>query len=319
MSSTDGHACGAVLVLVLVVSMCAGSTPSATDGGGAVGQEDGHGRRARTARKVWAAHKHGGAGYAGKSGAEEEHDANQGSSSMREEIEIGIEKRKDEIWDKHEVPRRAGKSSARKIVRKELEKERAGGGKHTIVVYRDSARPDSDSMARQGEREEGSKSNEKTYSDAYSVRLTPRLMGGEGKRVVVGEKNALAAVTAALSLMPHHAVDFKLVNWLMRGVPIPLHQLMCTANSNDLSRSRGLFTGHHPRSFCELYPYADVTAKLAAHRCPIKGIELETVCWRDQAPNLYGDATKVATLASKLTEEGKDIALVPHSFIEQDL
>jgi hypothetical protein len=68
---------------------------------------------------------------------------------MREEIEIEI--RKDESWDEHGVPRtsreveHAEDSHARKIVRKEFEKKRAEGGKRTIVVYRGSARPDSDS------------------------------------------------------------------------------------------------------------------------------------------------------------------------------
>jgi hypothetical protein len=70
---------------------------------------------------------------------------------MREEIEIGIEIRKDEIWDEREVTQtsrkfeRAEDSRVRKIVRKEFEKKRAEGGKRTIVVYRESARPDSDS------------------------------------------------------------------------------------------------------------------------------------------------------------------------------
>jgi hypothetical protein len=69
---------------------------------------------------------------------------------MREEREIGTEIRKDEIWDEHEVPQtsrkveRAEDSRARKIVRKEFEKKRARGGKRTIMVYRGSARPDSE-------------------------------------------------------------------------------------------------------------------------------------------------------------------------------
>jgi hypothetical protein len=58
-----------------------------------------------------------------------------------------------------------------------------------------------------------------------------------------------------------------------------------------------------------------------AHRCPVEGIEpqticrwLETVCQCNQAPGLYGNAAKVAALASKLTEEGKDIVLMLHSY-----
>ncbi|KAJ7319400.1 hypothetical protein DFH08DRAFT_819335 [Mycena albidolilacea] len=149
MSLTTGHACSTVLVLVLVVSMCAGSTPSATDGGGA--------GRARV--QAWEAgadstESVGGtqAWRRGLCGEERcrritqcQCGDEQGSSSMREEIEIGIEKRKDEMWDEHKVPQTSRKvERAWKIVRKELEKERAGGGKHTIVVYRDSAQPDSD-------------------------------------------------------------------------------------------------------------------------------------------------------------------------------
>jgi hypothetical protein len=73
-----------------------------------------------------------------------------GSRSRREKRGIGIDIRKDESWDEREVPQtsrkveRAEDSCARKIVRKEFEKKRVGG-KRTIVVYRGSARPDSNS------------------------------------------------------------------------------------------------------------------------------------------------------------------------------
>ncbi|KAJ7888657.1 hypothetical protein B0H14DRAFT_2562228 [Mycena olivaceomarginata] len=120
MSSTDGHACGAVLALVLVVSMCAGSTPSATDGGGAGGARV----RAREAGADSAESVGGAQAWRRRLRREERGGDEQGSSSMREEIEIGIEKRKDEIWDEHEVPQ-----MSRKVERAENCTQRIGEGK----------------------------------------------------------------------------------------------------------------------------------------------------------------------------------------------
>ncbi|KAJ7838800.1 hypothetical protein B0H14DRAFT_2588412 [Mycena olivaceomarginata] len=105
MSSNNGHACGAVLALVLVVSMCAGSTPSATDGGGAGGARV----RAQEAGADSAESVGGTQAWRRGLRREERGGDEQGSSSMREEIEIGIEKRKDEIWDEHEVPQMSRK------------------------------------------------------------------------------------------------------------------------------------------------------------------------------------------------------------------
>jgi hypothetical protein len=48
---------------------------------------------------------------------------------------------------------------------------------------------------------------------------------------------------------------------------------------------------------------------------PSKGSSPETVRRRDQALGLYDDAAKVAAIASKLTGEGKDLVLVPHSYV----
>ncbi|KAJ7831713.1 hypothetical protein B0H14DRAFT_2592512 [Mycena olivaceomarginata] len=64
-----------------------------------------------------------------------------------------------------------------------------------------------------------------------------------------------------------------------------------------------------PGSFCKLYSY-DVTAELVPHGYPVEGIKRETVGRPRSAPGLY-DA---AALTSKLTEEGKDVVLVPHSY-----
>ncbi|KAJ7793711.1 Alpha/Beta hydrolase protein [Mycena olivaceomarginata] len=69
-----------------------------------------------------------------------------------------------------------------------------------------------------------------------------------------------------------------------------------------------------PGSFSLLYTYDAVTAELVAHGYPVEGIELETVGRRDKAPGLYDDAAKVAALASRLADEGKDVVLVPHSY-----
>ncbi|KAJ7837281.1 Alpha/beta hydrolase fold-1 [Mycena leptocephala] len=69
-----------------------------------------------------------------------------------------------------------------------------------------------------------------------------------------------------------------------------------------------------PGSFSPLYAYNAVISELESHGYTVHGIELETVGRRDKAPGLYDDAAKVAALASKLADEGKDVVLVPHSY-----
>ncbi|KAF7358003.1 AB hydrolase-1 domain-containing protein [Mycena venus] len=69
-----------------------------------------------------------------------------------------------------------------------------------------------------------------------------------------------------------------------------------------------------PGSFAPLYAYDSVISELESHGYSVHGIELETVGQRDKAPGLYDDAAKVATLASQLADEGKDVVLVPHSY-----
>jgi pimeloyl-ACP methyl ester carboxylesterase len=69
-----------------------------------------------------------------------------------------------------------------------------------------------------------------------------------------------------------------------------------------------------PGSFSPLYAYNAVISELESHGYSVHGIELETVGRRDKAPGLYDDAAKVAALASKLADEGKDVVPVPHSY-----
>ncbi|KAJ6477810.1 hypothetical protein C8R47DRAFT_1288598 [Mycena vitilis] len=47
---------------------------------------------------------------------------------------------------------------------------------------------------------------------------------------------------------------------------------------------------------------------------PVHGVELETVGRRDKAPTMYDDAAAVASVVSRLTDGGKDVVLVPHSY-----
>lgn len=69
-----------------------------------------------------------------------------------------------------------------------------------------------------------------------------------------------------------------------------------------------------PGSFSPLYAYNAIISELESHGYAVNGIELETVGRRDKAPGLYDDAAKVAAVASKLADEGKDVVLVPHSY-----
>jgi pimeloyl-ACP methyl ester carboxylesterase len=69
-----------------------------------------------------------------------------------------------------------------------------------------------------------------------------------------------------------------------------------------------------PGSFAPLAFWAPIIADLKAHGYDAHGIELETVGRRDKAPGLYDDAAKVAALASRLADEGRDVVLVPHSY-----
>jgi hypothetical protein len=65
-----------------------------------------------------------------------------------------------------------------------------------------------------------------------------------------------------------------------------------------------------PGSFAPLAFWAPIIADLKAHGYDAHGIELETVGRRDKAPGLYDEAAKVAALASRLADEGRDVVLV---------
>ncbi|KAJ7673800.1 Alpha/beta hydrolase fold-1 [Mycena polygramma] len=69
-----------------------------------------------------------------------------------------------------------------------------------------------------------------------------------------------------------------------------------------------------PGSFCVVSFYDAVIAGLRAAGYPVHGVELETVGRRDKAPTMYDDATAVASVVSRLADEGKDVVLVPHSY-----
>ncbi|KAJ6470527.1 Alpha/beta hydrolase fold-1 [Mycena sanguinolenta] len=69
-----------------------------------------------------------------------------------------------------------------------------------------------------------------------------------------------------------------------------------------------------PASFSPLSLYAAVISNLQSHGYSVHGVELETVGRRDKAPSMYDDAAVVASITSKLAEEGKDVVLVAHSY-----
>ncbi|KAJ7645036.1 Alpha/beta hydrolase fold-1, partial [Mycena polygramma] len=70
-----------------------------------------------------------------------------------------------------------------------------------------------------------------------------------------------------------------------------------------------------PASFSPLSVfYTPVIADLETHGYTVHGIELETVGRREKAPSMYDDAAKVASLTSRLADEGKDVVLVAHSY-----
>ncbi|KAJ6562572.1 Alpha/beta hydrolase fold-1 [Mycena capillaripes] len=69
-----------------------------------------------------------------------------------------------------------------------------------------------------------------------------------------------------------------------------------------------------PASFSPLSLYTTVISDLESHGYSVHGIELETVGRREKAPTMYDDAAKVASLVSKLSDEGKDVVLVAHSY-----
>ncbi|KAJ7673838.1 Alpha/beta hydrolase fold-1 [Mycena polygramma] len=69
-----------------------------------------------------------------------------------------------------------------------------------------------------------------------------------------------------------------------------------------------------PGSFAPLNLYDAVVSGLRAAGYPVHGVELETVGRRDKAPTLYDDAAAVASLVSRLADEGKDVVLAPHSY-----
>jgi len=70
-----------------------------------------------------------------------------------------------------------------------------------------------------------------------------------------------------------------------------------------------------PGSFSPISFYTPIIDDLQAHGYTVHGIELETVGRRTgKAPGLYDDAAAVASLASQLADEGKDVVLVAHSY-----
>ncbi|KAJ7342545.1 Alpha/beta hydrolase fold-1 [Mycena albidolilacea] len=69
-----------------------------------------------------------------------------------------------------------------------------------------------------------------------------------------------------------------------------------------------------PASFSPLSLYSAVIADLESHGYSVHGVELQTVGRREKAPSMYDDAAAVASVASKLAEEGKDVVLVAHSY-----
>ncbi|KAJ6470536.1 Alpha/beta hydrolase fold-1 [Mycena sanguinolenta] len=69
-----------------------------------------------------------------------------------------------------------------------------------------------------------------------------------------------------------------------------------------------------PASFSPLSLYSAVISDLQSHGYSVHGVELETVGRREKAPTMYDDAAVVASVASKLAEEGKDVVLVAHSY-----
>ncbi|KAF8205349.1 Alpha/beta hydrolase fold-1 [Mycena galopus ATCC 62051] len=69
-----------------------------------------------------------------------------------------------------------------------------------------------------------------------------------------------------------------------------------------------------PASFSPVSLYDAVIADLESHGYSVKGVELQTVGRRDKAPSMYDDAAAVASVASQLADEGKDVVLVAHSY-----
>ncbi|KAF8205315.1 Alpha/Beta hydrolase protein [Mycena galopus ATCC 62051] len=71
-----------------------------------------------------------------------------------------------------------------------------------------------------------------------------------------------------------------------------------------------------PGSFSLVAFYDPIIAGLQAHGYNVHGVELETVNGRHraEAAGMYDDAAKVAALASRLADEGKEIVLVAHSY-----
>ncbi|KAJ7631495.1 Alpha/Beta hydrolase protein [Mycena rosella] len=69
-----------------------------------------------------------------------------------------------------------------------------------------------------------------------------------------------------------------------------------------------------PGSFCPRNAYDPIISDLKSHGYPVHGMELETVGKRDKAPGMYDDAAAVASLVSGLTDKGKDVVLVAHSY-----
>ncbi|KAJ7645047.1 hypothetical protein DFH06DRAFT_1425698 [Mycena polygramma] len=69
-----------------------------------------------------------------------------------------------------------------------------------------------------------------------------------------------------------------------------------------------------PASFSPVSLYTAVISDLEAHGYPVYRIELETVGRRKMAPTMYDDTAKVASMVTRLADEGKDVVLAPHSY-----
>ncbi|KAJ6460849.1 Alpha/beta hydrolase fold-1 [Mycena vitilis] len=70
-----------------------------------------------------------------------------------------------------------------------------------------------------------------------------------------------------------------------------------------------------PASFTPLFFfYTAVISDLETHGYSVHGIELETVGRREKPPSMYDDAAKVASVVTRLADEGTAVVLVAHSY-----
>ncbi|KAK7039681.1 AB hydrolase-1 domain-containing protein [Favolaschia claudopus] len=69
-----------------------------------------------------------------------------------------------------------------------------------------------------------------------------------------------------------------------------------------------------PASFSPVSLYDAVISNLESHGYAVHGVEHQTVGRREKAPTMYDDAKGVADVVGRLVDEGKDVALVAHSY-----